>query len=57
MSIVKRSDFQAHPFHLVSPSPWPLDSLAVQTGLNKGVALSIVNEALFFFSSFLSIFL
>lgn len=24
MSIVNRSNFQGHPFHLVSPSPWPL---------------------------------
>jgi cytochrome c oxidase subunit 3 len=24
MSNLNRSNFQAHPFHLVSPSPWPL---------------------------------
>jgi hypothetical protein len=24
MTILDRSNFQAHPFHLVSPSPWPL---------------------------------
>ena len=24
MSNIQRSNFQAHPFHLVSPSPWPL---------------------------------
>jgi hypothetical protein len=24
MSLEQRSNFQAHPFHLVSPSPWPL---------------------------------
>jgi hypothetical protein len=24
MTILTRSNFQAHPFHLVSPSPWPL---------------------------------
>lgn len=97
-----RSNFQAHPFHLVSPSPWPIytciailtlttsgvlkmhafsdantflmlalsavvfsmtlwwrdvisegtylgnHTLAVQRGLNMGVALFIVSEALFF---------
>lgn len=26
MSNIQRSNFQAHPFHLVSPSPWPLFS-------------------------------
>lgn len=26
MSNIQRSNFQAHPFHLVSPSPWPLYS-------------------------------
>ena len=110
MSIVKRSDFQAHPFHLVSPSPWPLDTstcllalttagvltmhsfvyasyfvfsafislilcmslwfrdiisestylgnhtLAVQRGINMGVALFIVSEALFFLAIFWAYF-
>lgn len=110
MSILKRSDFQAHPFHLVSPSPWPLDTstcllimtcsgvltmhsfshasfflfsgffcliscmslwfrdiisegtylgnhtLAVQRGLNMGVALFIVSEALFFLAIFWAYF-
>jgi len=107
---LNRSNFQAHPFHLVSPSPWPLytsisllslttsavlsfhgfsfaeknlmvsltalilsmsfwfrdiisegtyegnHTLAVQRGLNLGVGLFIVSEALFFFSHILSIF-
>jgi len=106
---LNRSNFQAHPFHLVSPSPWPLytsvsllalttsavlsfhgfeygeynlflsmislvlsmslwfrdiiaegtyignHTLAVQRGLNIGVGLFIVSEALFF-SYFLNIF-
>ncbi len=101
-----RSNFQAHPFHLVSPSPWPVftsftlltltttgvlamhafndassflllallnllaaiifwfrdvisegtylgnHTLAVQRGLNLGVALFIVSEALFFLGIF-----
>jgi len=107
---LNRSNFQAHPFHLVSPSPWPLytsislltlttsavlsfhgfayaennlmlsltalilsmsfwwrdviaegtyighHTLAVQRGLNLGVALFIVSEALFFLAIFWTFF-
>jgi cytochrome c oxidase subunit 3 len=110
MSQLTRSNFQAHPFHLVSPSPWPLytcislltlttsavstfhgfnqadyilmlalisvilsmsfwwrdvisegtylgnHTLAVQRGLNMGVALFIVSEALFFLAIFWAFF-
>ena len=110
MSQIVRSNFQAHPFHLVSPSPWPLNTslcllavtlsavlsfhsfsfainilmiallclimsmslwfrdvisegtylgnhtLAVQKGLNMGVALFIVSEALFFLAIFWAFF-
>jgi len=110
MSYINRSNFQAHPFHLVSPSPWPVFSainlltlttsgvltmhgflnvssiffvvlgtlvytmflwfrdivseatyignhtLAVQRGLNMGVALFIVSEGLFFLSYILNFF-
>jgi len=106
MTNLIRSKFQAHPFHLVSPSPWPIytcialfnlttsgvltmhgfsnagvylacafiavissmsfwwrdvisegtylgnHTLAVQKGLNMGVALFIVSEALFFLAIF-----
>ena len=106
MTNVVRSNFQAHPFHLVSPSPWPIftcipllglttsgvltmhgfylaqvfvymallvlifsmsfwfrdiiseatylgdHTLAVQRGLNMGVGLFIVSEALFFLAIF-----
>jgi len=105
-----RSNFQGHPFHLVSPSPWPLftcisllnltltgvltihgfsyagnwllfsfisvtasmafwfrdiisegtylgnHTLAVQKGLNLGVALFIASEALFFLAIFWAYF-
>lgn len=105
-----RSAFQAHPFHLVSPSPWPLytsisllnltscgvlfmhgfkyagyflilsllcllftmafwwrdviteatylgdHTLAVQRGINMGIALFIVSEALFFMAIFWAYF-
>ena len=107
---LNRSNFQAHPFHLVSPSPWPLytsisllslttsavlsfhgfeyaeynlflslislvlsmsfwfrdiiaegtfignHTLAVQRGLNLGVGLFIVSEALFFLAIFWTLF-
>ena len=110
MTNLVRSNFQAHPYHLVSPSPWPLytsislltvtlsaaltfhsfsgasnfltvglicliysmslwfrdvisegtylgnHTLAVQRGLNMGVALFIVSEALFFLAIFWSFF-
>ena len=110
MSNIGRSIFQAHPFHLVSPSPWPIytctslltltttgvsamhnfslaknilflvfitliasmsfwfrdiisegtylgnHTLAVQRGLNMGVGLFIVSEALFFLAIFWAFF-
>lgn len=110
MTNLIRSNFQAHPFHLVSPSPWPLatsftlfsaalsgvlsfhsyasaiivlyasllsvvycmglwfrdvisegtylgnHTLAVQRGLNMGVGLFIVSEALFFLAIFWAFF-
>ena len=110
MSIQNRSNFQGHPFHLVSPSPWPLftcislltlttsavsnmhgfeasglwllatlilliasmsfwfrdvisegtylgnHTLAVQKGLNMGVAMFIISEALFFLAIFWAYF-
>lgn len=110
MTNLTRSSFQSHPFHLVSPSPWPLytciclltltssgvltmhsftnavnclilalislvccmsfwfrdvisegtylgnHTLAVQRGLNMGVTLFIVSEALFFLAIFWTFF-
>ena len=110
MNLTNRSLYQFHPFHLVSPSPWPLftcialltltssgvltmhgfnyanyflisaifalifsmsfwwrdvisegtylgnHTLAVQRGLNIGVALFIVSEALFFLAIFWAYF-
>jgi len=110
MSNLTRSNFQAHPFHLVSPSLWPVftalgllsltttgvlvmhsflfasnffflalisviysmslwfrdvisegtylgnHTLAVQRGLNMGVALFILSEALFFLAIFWTFF-
>jgi cytochrome c oxidase subunit 3 len=110
MTNLIRSNFQAHPFHLVSPSPWPIytcislltltttgvlsmhgffgakyflsfaflsvissmsfwfrdvisegtylgnHTLAVQRGLNMGVALFIVSEVFFFLAIFWAFF-
>ena len=110
MTNLTRSNFQAHPFHLVSPSPWPIytcislltlttsgvltmhgftvaeynlmfafialvcsmsfwfrdiiseatyignHTLAVQKGINMGVALFIVSEGLFFLAIFWAFF-
>lgn len=110
MTMITRSHFQAHPFHLVSPSPWPINTcislltlttsgvlsmhgfiiainflnialialissmtlwfrdvisestyqgfhtLAVQRGINMGVGLFIVSEALFFLAIFWTFF-
>lgn len=110
MTNIIRSKFQGHPFHLVSPSPWPINvsfsllnlttsavltihgfsnsgiflacalvslilsmsfwwrdvisegtylgnhTLAVQKGLNMGVALFIASEALFFLAIFWAFF-
>lgn len=110
MTGLTRSTYQGHPFHLVSPSPWPIytcisllslttsgvlsmhgfnnaeyflglaltlvvssmsfwfrdvisegtylgnHTLAVQKGLNMGVALFIVSEALFFLAIFWAFF-
>lgn len=110
MTNLTRSNFQAHPFHLVSPSPWPMytsaallsltlsaalsfhsfssvlnllyislitvvlsmslwfrdvisegtytgdHTLAVQRGINMGVGLFIISEALFFLAIFWAFF-
>ena len=38
LSNLNRSNFQAHPFHLVSPSPWPLyTSISLLTLTTTGV--------------------
>ena len=38
MTKLTRSNFQAHPFHLVSPSPWPLYTcIALLTLTTSGV--------------------
>nr|YP_010608731.1 cytochrome c oxidase subunit 3 [Drechslerella dactyloides]WAN89813.1 cytochrome c oxidase subunit 3 [Drechslerella dactyloides] len=41
MTNITRSNFQAHPFHLVSPSPWPLfTSISLLTLTTSGVVIT-----------------
>ena len=40
MSNLNRSNFQAHPFHLVSPSPWPLYTSISLLSLTTSAVLS-----------------
>ena len=41
MSNLSRSAFQAHPFHLVSPSPWPIFTCNSLLSLTTGAVLSM----------------
>lgn len=41
MENIKRSNFQAHPFHLVSPSSWPIDSSTCLLTLTCAFVLAI----------------
>jgi cytochrome c oxidase subunit 3 len=43
MSDSLRSNFQDHPFHLVSPSPWPLYTSVSLLSLTLSTALSMHN--------------
>ena len=43
MTNIIRSNFQDHPFHLVSPSPWPLYTSLVYLTLTTSGALSMHN--------------
>lgn len=43
MSQIVRSNFQDHPFHLVSPSPWPLFTSISLLNLATSTALSMHN--------------
>ena len=43
MTEIIRSDFQDHPFHLVSPSPWPFFTSMSLLGLTTSFAFSIHN--------------
>ena len=60
MTNITRSSFQAHPFHLVSPSPWPLltcVSLLTLTTTGVSTMHSYVNAKLFLTLGFISLIL
>jgi hypothetical protein len=45
MTNLIRSNFQAHPFHLVSPSPWPLlTCVSLLTLKTSGVRYQTTNK-------------
>jgi len=46
MTNLIRSNFQAHPFHLVSPSPWPI--------LTSGSLLALTTSGVLIMHSFVS---
>ena len=58
MTNLVRSNFQAHPFHLVSPSPWPiLTCLSLFGIVTSGVSTmhGFIYSASLFFSGFISL--
>ena len=60
MSNITRSNFQAHPFHLVSPSPWPIYTCIALFALTTSGVLTIhgfSNVGGFLMSAFLSVIL
>lgn len=60
MTNLKRSDFQAHPFHLVSPSPWPFyTSISLLTLTCAGVLTmhSFSNASYFLFLALITLVL
>jgi cytochrome c oxidase subunit 3 len=57
MSKIIRSNFQAHPFHLVSPSPWPLYTSLSLFILTTSTALSMHNFYNLYYLLYLGVFL
>jgi cytochrome c oxidase subunit 3 len=57
MTTLARSNFQDHPFHLVSPSPWPLYTSICLLNLTTNAALSMHNFSNSYISFFISLFL
>ena len=55
MSNLNRSNFQAHPFHLVSPSPWPLYTSISLLTLTTSAVLSFHGFAYAGYNLFLSL--
>jgi len=57
MTNLIRSNFQAHPFHLVSPSPWPLYTSLSLFILTTSTALSMHNFNNLYYLLYLGLFL
>lgn len=56
MTQLIRSNFQNHPFHLVSPSPWPLNTSISLLSLTVSGALSMHSFSNAYIVTFLSLF-
>lgn len=57
MTLVVRSNFQDHPYHLVSPSPWPLYSSISLLALTSSAALSMHNFSNGYYLLYISLIL
>jgi len=57
MTQVVRSQFQSHPFHLVSPSPWPIYTSISLLALTTSAALSMHNFSDAYYSFYSALFL
>ena len=57
MTNLIRSNFQDHPSHLVSPSPWPLYTSICLFNLTTSAALSMHNFNNSYYVFFISLFL
>jgi hypothetical protein len=58
MTNLTRSTFQSHPFHLVSPSPWPIYTSVALLTLTTSAVLTMHgfnNANIFLMSAFLSV--
>jgi cytochrome c oxidase subunit 3 len=54
---IKRSNFQDHPFHLVSPSPWPLYTSICLLNLTTSAGLSMHNFSNAYYLFYIGLFL
>ena len=57
MTNLTRSNFQDHPFHLVSPSPWPINTSISLFILTTSAALSMHNFNNSYYLLYLALFI
>lgn len=57
MTNIIRSNFQDHPYHLVSPSPWPLYTSASLLGLTTSAALAMHNFIYSYYTNYTALIL